>query len=104
MDDFEKSSRQPDDQTVVIKNELEGNSGKNGTALAVISLVMGILSIVICFTGCVSVIAGIAGLVCGIVSLATKRPGSGLAIAGTITSGSGLVLGFIGMIFLIALA
>lgn len=73
--------------------------------LAVASLVLGILSILfvwIPFIGLVSWVLAPIGLVLGLVAL--KNPyGKGLAIAGSICSGIGL-LGCIGWVVLIAAA
>ena len=65
--------------------------------LAIASMVLGILSIILCcvFGG----VLALPGLILGIISLATKRDGSGMAIAGIITSIFGLLLGIL-MVFL----
>ena len=64
---------------------------------AIASMILGILSIVLCcIMGC---ILALPGIILGIISLATKRDGTGMAIAGIITSALGIVLG-ICMIFI----
>lgn len=73
--------------------------------LAVASLVLGILSIVfvwIPFVGLISWILAPVGLVLGLVAL-SKPYGRGMAIAGTVCSGVGL-LGCIGWVVLIGAA
>ena len=73
--------------------------------LAVASLVLGILSIVfvwIPFVGLISWILAPVGLVLGLVAL-SKPVGRGMAIAGTVCSGVGL-LGCIGWVVLIGAA
>ena len=73
--------------------------------LAVASLVLGILSIVfvwIPFVGLISWILAPVGLVLGLVAL-SKPFGRGMAIAGTVCSGVGL-LGCIGWVVLIGAA
>jgi hypothetical protein len=76
-----------------------------GNGMAVASLVLGILSILfvwIPFVGLVSWILAPIGLVLGLVAL--KQPfGRGMAIAGSICSGIGL-LGCIGWVVLIGVA
>lgn len=59
--------------------------------LAIASMILGILSIILfCVFGFV---LAIPGLILGVISLAQKRDGTGMAIAGVITSGLGFVLG-----------
>ncbi len=70
---------------------------KGGNGLGVTSMVLGIISVVLCCCGSyVTLIIAIAGLACGIIAL-TKRS-SGYAIAGVITSAIGLIFGIIGVI------
>lgn len=70
--------------------------------LAIASMVLGILSIILCciFGG----VLALPGLILGIISLVSKRDGSGMAIAGIITSIFGLLLGvFMVIIFISSL-
>ncbi len=77
------------------------NNGK--VALAVTSMILGILSILCC---CLlygfSAILAIAGLILGIISLKKKCAGKGMAIAGIICSAVGIVLAIVWIIMLIA--
>ncbi len=68
--------------------------------LAVASLVLGILSLVTCCLG-IGAFLGLAAVILGGISLA-KKQGKGLAIAGLITGGIGLVLGAVYLVYLIA--
>lgn len=72
--------------------EYRENNNSNGFAIA--SLVLGLISIVCCFTsfsGCcfwlIALPASIVGLILGIVSLKKGEQGKGMAIAGVVTSG-----------------
>lgn len=62
--------------------------------MAVASLVLGILSLVFCLVPVLDLILAIVGLVLGIVGIkaaTAKGSGKGLAIAGTVCSGVGLL-------------
>ena len=62
--------------------------------LAIISLVLGILSIVLgCCTGWIGALFGIGGIICAV--FANKQGKSGLAKAGLICSIVGIVLGIL---------
>ena len=65
-----------------------GNYQKRGFAIA--SLILGILSCTICCA--IGAVLGVIGLILGIVSLAQKRGGKGLAIGGVVTSGIGIFI------------
>lgn len=67
----------------------EGN-GNIGFAIA--SLICGILSILCCCFVWLALVLGIAGIVLGVISLTQKYDGKGMAIAGIITGGVGLLL------------
>ena len=65
---------------------------QQGKGLAIASMVLGIVSIVLCC--CFYYLAfpcGILGLIFGIIVIKNKRPGRGMAIAGIITSSVALV-------------
>ena len=73
---------------------------KEGTdVLAVISLVMGILSLVCCCMG-FGVLFGIAGIILGGISIA-NRGGKGVAIGGLVTSIIGTVFSLIVIIYVV---
>lgn len=80
-------------------NQIPGEDNKPG-GLAIASLVLGILSLVTCCIG-IGAVFGLAAIILGAVSLYQKK-GKGLAIAGIITGGFGLVLGIIGIIYIVA--
>lgn len=69
---------------------------------AIASLVLGILSLVLCCVG--GGFLGIVGLVLGIVSLAKKESKMGMAIAGIITSSFGFVMGIAMLIYVVMFA
>lgn len=70
---------------------------KGGNGLAIASMILGIVSLVLCCCGSyVTLVLAIAGLACGIVAL-TKRS-SGYAIAGVITSAIGIIFGIVGIV------
>ena len=60
--------------------------------LATTSLVLGILGIVFFWTLLIPIILGLIGLIMGIMSLCKTTQNSGVAVAGTITSGVGMGL------------
>lgn len=64
---------------------------------AIASLVLGILSLVLCCLG--GGVLGIIGLILGIVSLVKKESKMGMAIAGVITSSFGIVFGIAMLIY-----
>lgn len=78
---------QPPRQPVVIDTMANKKS-----QLATTSLVLGILGIVFCWTLIIPIIMGLIGLIMGIMSLSKTTENSGVAVAGTITSGVGLAL------------
>jgi hypothetical protein len=82
-------------------NENEVNNGSS--ALGIVSLVLGILSIVlVCFAGWIALIPAIAGIICA--AMQNKRGKSGISVAGLVCSIIGCVLGAIMLIATIYLA
>lgn len=73
---------------------------KKGSGCAIASLVLGILSLILCCVG--GGIFGIIGVVLGIISLCRKESGRGMAIGGLVTSGIGLLLGIFMLIEILA--
>lgn len=61
------------------------------SAMSILSLILGILSLILCCIG-FGGIFGIVGFILGLIVLITKKPGKGLAIAGIITSIIGMIL------------
>ena len=70
---------------------------KKTDALAVVSLVLGIASIVACCYIYVAIPLGIGGIVCSVIS--KKKQKSGLATAGLICSIIGIVITVIAIVF-----
>ncbi|MBE6071556.1 MAG: DUF4190 domain-containing protein [Clostridium butyricum] len=66
---------------------------KKNNGMAITSLVLGIMSCILCFSPMYSIITGLISLILAIISLIQKRIGYGLAIAGIITSVIGIILG-----------
>lgn len=80
-------------------NDQNENTNK-ADALAIISLIAGILSIVICCTTYYSLIPGIIGLVCSIIS--KKQNGkTGIATAGFVCSIIGCILAVLWTLFVL---
>lgn len=96
---YETSESVYQEQPTVVVNQ----APKDGSGMAITSLVLGIISfILLCCGGCFSVVGGVVGLVFGIISLAQKQNGKGMAIAGVVLSGLSIVCGII--IFIIYIA
>lgn len=76
-------------QKPVIVNKLS----KKNDSISISSLVFGIMSCILFFSIMYSIIVGIIGLILGIISIAQKRDGFKLAIAGIISSVIGLLIG-----------
>lgn len=64
-------------------------------ALSIVALICGILAIPMCCCGWLGIIVAIAAIVCGIISLINKKGGKGMAVAGIICGGLGLILSVI---------
>ena len=64
----------------------------DSSVLAIISLVCGIISLVCCCSSWLSMVAGVAAVVLGIVSINKQESAKGIAIAGIICGGAGLVM------------
>ncbi|ABR36474.1 hypothetical protein [Clostridium beijerinckii] len=75
----------------VVTNQIS----KKNSGLAVVSLVLGIMSIILFWAFSYPIILGLAGMVIGLISIAKKRDGLKIAIAGIITSIIGLLIGII---------
>ena len=75
----------------VVTNQIS----KKNSGLAVVSLVLGIMSIILFWAFSYPIILGLAGMVIGLISIAKKRDGLNIAIAGIITSIIGLLIGII---------
>ena len=83
-----------DAQSQYAAQENEGGS----KVFAIISLVCGIVSVVCCCTSWFAVIAAVAAIVLGILSINKEENAKGMAIAGIICGGFGLLIGIIVLI------
>lgn len=81
------------------------NQKQMGKGMAIASMVCGIVSLVLFWSWCLAIICAIVALVLGIIALVKKADGKGMAIAGVVTGGCGLLIsGIIAIFALIALA
>lgn len=74
-------------------NSQPAGEQKETNALAIVSLILGIIAIICSCCGWVGIIFGIAGIICAV--FANKQGKSGLAKAGLICSIVGIALGLI---------
>lgn len=65
---------------------------KGMIGFAIASLICGILSVICCCLGCFSLVLAIAAVALGIVTIACKYDGKGMAITGIILGGVGIIL------------
>ncbi len=65
---------------------------KGNKGFAIASLICGILSVICCCFGCFSLVLAIAAVGLGIVTLACKYDGKGMAIAGIVLGGVGIIM------------
>lgn len=83
------------------------NAPQGSSALAIVSLIMGIISLLsgltcFCFgLGFIGGIFGIAALITGGLSIVKKKPGKGMAIAGLITGALGTLIAAVSIFVLI---
>jgi hypothetical protein len=78
---------------------------QGGKGFAITSMVLGIISVVICLIWPVSIPLAIIAVVFAIIALVKRRPGKGMSIAGLVTGGvTLLIMGSILLVGLIALA
>lgn len=75
-----------------------GNQGGGNIGFAIASLVCGIISLLCCCMTLFSAVLAVAAVVLGVITLCFKYDGKGLAIAGIITGGIGLVIVIFAMI------
>lgn len=64
---------------------------KLGKGMAIAAMVCGIIALVFFWSGWFALICAIVALVLGIIALAKKADGKGMAIAGVVTGGCGLL-------------
>lgn len=77
-------------------------SSNEGQAFAIAGMVLGIVSLVCCCLGEISLIMAIVGLVLSIISIVKKKPGKGMAVAGIICASLSLVIYIV--LFIIGIA
>lgn len=113
MDDFDydyKSSDSSESQSSQSyssqqSSQYENNWSQSGNAappqgsmaLSIISMVLGLVSIGCCCLMGANIAAAVGAVVCGIIALTTGKPGRGMAIAGIITGGIGIIMGLAAM-------
>lgn len=71
---------------------MEENVNSGSSVFAIISLVCGIVSVLCCCCGWLSIIFGVGAIVLGIISLNNHEDGRGMAIAGIICGGIGTLI------------
>ena len=65
---------------------------KGMIGFSIASLICGILAVVCCCLGCISLVLAIAAVALGIVTIACKYDGKGMAVAGIVLGGVGVIL------------
>ena len=82
-----------DNNYIVNENGQPDGANNGGSGLAIGSMVCGIISLVLgCCLWYLSLPLAIVSIVLGIMSIKQQRPGKGMAIAGIVCSAIGLVL------------
>ena len=69
--------------------------------LAIVSMILGIISVITCCCYGGGLPFGIAAIITGIISKKKNQPGGGMALAGIITGAVGTLMGVIGLIMII---
>lgn len=82
-------------------NYVHEEDNRGSSTLGVVSLVLGIISIVCCACGCTGIVFGVPAIICGIIHLVKKNRSGGLGIAGIICGSIGLIIGVVIIIFAI---
>ncbi len=93
---YQQSYQQPY-QNNVYSSPASDNGAEPSKALAIVSMILGIVSLVCCCWafGIMGVLFSGAAVVCGIIALVKKMGGKGMAIAGLICGGISLLLAII---------
>lgn len=76
-----------------------GSQDQGGAGFSIASMVLGILSLVLCCIPYLPTVLGIIGIVLAVISLRKQAPGKGMAIAGLVCSLITVALFLIGLIF-----
>lgn len=85
-----------DDKNIITKSNkaiVTNQLPPRNNNLAITSLVLGIISFLLCWAFVIPIIIGIIGIIIGFISLAKKHNGTKIAIAGTVLSIIGLLIG-----------
>ena len=78
---------------------------KETSNLAVSSLVLGILTLVFFWVPYLAIITGIIAVIQGIINVAQRRAGQGMAVAGIVTGALGVLISlFLVFLFLVGLS
>ena len=80
-------------------NETENSKEKNKKAFCIASMVLGIVSIVMCCSYGISIICGILAVVFGILGIKSEK--KGMAISGITTGAIGIIISIVMLIILI---
>ena len=72
---------------------------KQSKTFAIVSLILGIFSVICCCTCWGGIVAGVAAIVFGIISIKNEPDGKTMAIIGIVCGGVGLLVGIAGLIF-----
>lgn len=90
-----------DDNNLITKSNkaiVTNQVSSQNSGLAVVSLVFGIISLILCWAIIYPIITGIIGAITGTISLIRKRDSSNFAIIGIALSILGLLIGIIFLI------
>lgn len=94
--DYTENVSQSNNYQDYMTNASQPNNNQNNT-LSIVSLVLGILSILTCCCGGLGVLLGVAGIVCAV--LANKQGKCGMATGGLVCSIIGTIFGVLYFLF-----
>lgn len=77
---------------VPVADEIQQKTGGGNIGVAIAAMVCGIISIPCCCLWLFSAVLAVAAIVLGIIAISQKYDGKGMAIAGIVTGGVGLLL------------
>ncbi len=80
-------------------NQTPTENGNHYDAFSIAAIVCGIISIITCCTGFLSIIAGSLGILFAVLTRRTGRPMSSMSIVGICSSCIGLILGIVMIIY-----
>lgn len=89
------------DPPIIIVGEQEPEWNKKNNNASAASLTLGILSLILFWMPYLSIVLGAVGLIYGIISVAQHRDGERIAIAGIVSSVTGIILSIIAGFFFI---